>query len=225
MTHRALQSLYGKGDAVRRAPGRRSSPGTSTRPQEVYTSQPIIDGILRLWPEGIALDPCGGPRSIVPAARSYFVPGRRRGDKVTYVARAGEEDGLALPWCERTYCNMPFGLLQRWLEKAAGEPDEQILLAPVRTQRNWFLDALELADQTIWLDDVRFLGFRESFPAPLCLLYRGERDAAAAFAELGREVKLRHGRRRRRVKKKARPAAKRTYQVTASIRGEEALVA
>ena len=35
------------------------------REQTIYTPQSIIDVVLKVWPEGIALDPCSGPGSIV----------------------------------------------------------------------------------------------------------------------------------------------------------------
>ena len=56
------------------------------RKQVVYTPQAVVDVLLTLWPEGIALDPCSGPDSIVPAARSIMPP----------------DDGLAIDWPERT---------------------------------------------------------------------------------------------------------------------------
>lgn len=181
--HQALHSLYGRGNTVR------ALTGTGARPQEILTPQPVVDALALLWPEGVALDPCGAPGSLVRAERVYYVPGEPDGKRTFYVAKDGELDGLQEPWASRTYVNPPFEHLQAWLDKAAREPREQVILAPVRTHRKWFRRAMDRSDAVVWLDaSFKFAGYKQSFPAPLCILYRGDRDAGAAFKALGEET-------------------------------------
>lgn len=195
---RALHAFYGRGNTVR------ALIGTGERPQEICTPPEIIEGLLRLWPEGIQLDPCSGPDSIVPARVRYCVPKRtrtvqkkRKGTLVTvaedyYEAQPGDTDGLTLPWAPFCYVNFPFADMSAWLQKAAGEPREQVLLCPVRTSRNSYVDALERCDQVIWLHyAIRFIGYKDAFPQALSLLYRGDRDAERAFAHIGRRARIR----------------------------------
>lgn len=178
--HQALHSLYGRGNIVR------ALTGTGARPQEILTPQPVVNALATLWPEGVALDLCGAPGSLVRAERTYYVPGTLDGKRTKYVAGAGHLDGLILPWASRTYVNPPFEQLEAWLAKAATEPKEQVILAPVRTHRKWFRRAMVRSDAVVWLDaSFKFVGYEQAFPAPLCVLYRGERDVASAFAMLG----------------------------------------
>ncbi len=179
--NQALHSLYGRGNTVR------ALTGTGARPQEVLTPQCVVDALARLWPEGVALDPCGAPDALVRAEKCYWVRGVPDGKKTQYALKPGDlGDGLTLPWLERTYVNPPFEHLQEWLEKAAREPREQVILAPVRTHRRWFRKAMIRSNDVIWLDgSFKFVGYDQSFPAPLCILYRGDRDVAGAFKELG----------------------------------------
>ena len=179
--NRALHSLYGRGNTVR------ALTGTGARPQEILTPQCVVDALKVLWPEGVALDPCWAPGSLVQAERRCYVVGVQDGKRTKYVAQPTDEDGLALPWFERTYVNPPFEHLQEWLEKARAEKArEQVILAPVRTHRKWFRRAMVRSSDVIWLDaSFKFVGYEQSFPAPLCILYRGDRDVAAAFKNLG----------------------------------------
>lgn len=58
--------------------------------------------------------------------------------------------------------------------------------AEVRTHRKWFRRAMARPNDVIWLDaSFKFVGYDQSSPAPLCILYRGDRDVAAAFKNLG----------------------------------------
>jgi hypothetical protein len=129
------------------------------REQTIYTPQCILDVCTQVWPDGIALDPCCGPGSIVPAHNNY----------------GPAQDGLTLNWAPRTYVNPPYGTLDKWLAKALREPAEQIILCPVRTNRPWWVDAMCRMDAIAWLNPLTFCGFKSAFPAPLVLAYRGER--------------------------------------------------
>jgi hypothetical protein len=124
------------------------------------TPPAIIVVALSLWPEGIALDPCTAPGSIVPAIRAYTV----------------EDDGLSKPWLPRTYINPPYNDLKRWLAYGLTQPMEQLWLVPVRTHRPWFRHFLAQSTLICWLDSgLTFLGYNQPFPAPLALVYRGYR--------------------------------------------------
>lgn len=172
----ALQSLWGSGDVARDRARRNTvksmaSPGE--RPQEIYTPQSIIDVCLEVWPEGIAMDPCSGPDSIVPAT----------------IKLDGSEgkDGLKTDWAPFTYVNPPFKYLKQWLEKAENEVvrlvensqhPEIILLCPVRTHRVWYRRTLDgCRVTTVFLDPLKFHGYAQAFPAPLALHYWGSRKA------------------------------------------------
>lgn len=184
---KSLRSLYGATD---RATVRALTGTGGDRPQEILTPQPIVDALGRLWPEGIGLDPCAAPGSLVLAYEYYYVPRRLTADgKEDYTPQPGDRDGRALPWLDRTYANPIFRDLEEWLGKAQFEARrglEIAVLAPVRTHRKWYRAARRSATATVWLNaDVRFLGFAQSFPAPLSVLYWGTRDIGAAFAGLG----------------------------------------
>lgn len=134
--------------------------------QEVRTPPYVIRIVMRAFAGGIALDPCAPTR-----AQPSFEAAR-------YVREA--EDGLALPWVDRTYVNPPFGNLAPWLAKASIEGSPQcriVMLVPVRTHRRWFRSALRSADASgggiFFLDPVKFLGHSAGFPAPLCLMAWG----------------------------------------------------
>lgn len=61
------------------------------RDQVVRTPRSVVDGLLALWPEGVAYDPCGAEGSLVGAERSTSTR------------------GLLDPWPDRTYANPPYG--------------------------------------------------------------------------------------------------------------------
>lgn len=158
-----------------------------TNEQEIYTPRSVIDVCLAVWPEGIRLDPCSGPDSIVPA--EIRLQGRRvdSGRRTKHGATIWKWEGAGLrrTWCSRTYCNPPFNQLRQWLAHAVGS--EVIVLAPVRSHRGWWRDWRDAQEAYCEMDPLKFLGYASSFPAPLILGYRGERVAQfkRAAAKLG----------------------------------------
>jgi len=179
MTANALTSLWGQGHfAAQLAHANKmrtrecvDMPGL--RNPTILTPPCIIEAVLKVWPEGIALDPCaetGQGAYNVPAAQHI----------------TGETtSGLERRWPYRTYVNPPFGKLRPWLEKAA-TCDEVMVLCPVRTHRKWF--RLDQFHAVCFLNPLSFVGFKQAFPAPLCLMYRGSYPAlfARTFHDLGR---------------------------------------
>lgn len=150
---------------------------TGKREQQIYTPELLLAPIRQVWPEGIAFDPCDGPDSIVGAAN---------------VAGPGCElaNGLEVEWGERTYCNPPYADLKAWLAHAE-KFNEVMVLGPVRTHRPWFRRAaFESCDAVAWLPTIKFLGYKQSFPAPLCLLYWGDRRRKfiGAFERIGASI-------------------------------------
>ena len=134
------------------------------REQTIYTPETVLKVVLEVWPEGIELDPCTGPNSIVPATTKF----------------TEADDGLEQHWHRRTYCNPPYDALQMWLAKAmytvaVEHVEEIIVLCPVRTNRDWFRCAWKHCSSRAALNPVKFVGYKSGFPAPLCLLYWGSR--------------------------------------------------
>ncbi len=169
----ALASLYSAPHRRRaRAKTAKALVGGGERPQQIYTPQTIIDAILRVWPH-IALDPCSGPDSIVPAACRCYVSEKPDGK---FTPGPGEIDGTKLPWVDHTYANPPFRFLKQWLGKARteGAVCEVMMLAPVRPHRVWWREARESAAATAWLNPVIFRDYKSGFPVPMALLYWGE---------------------------------------------------
>lgn len=218
MADDALKSLYGAGHA---AASRAELAKTRTREcvampgarnQTVLTPQTVIDGLLALWPEGIAFDAAHGPESIVPAAEKTSTR------------------GLLDSWPHRTYANPPYGAclrnpardgaaaheheVSKAAEKAAAKaekrkprsirrPDsievaglgdwlehqlersegESVVLAPVRTHRKWFRAWLRRLGAAVFLDPLKFEGYAQAFPAPLVLGFYIGPQARIALVE------------------------------------------
>jgi hypothetical protein len=170
--HNALQTLWGSGDPERDRKRKNTaksmispSEGGVERPQEIYTPQVILDVIAEVWPEGITLDPCSGPESIVPA-------------RIRYDGSPGK-DGLEEVWYDFTYFNPPYKDLKKWMAKAVAESPannvEIIGLFPVRPHRVWWRRTAVKAAALSCLDPLCFRGYKQAFPAPLCLMYWGSR--------------------------------------------------
>jgi hypothetical protein len=134
-----------------------------TSEQEVRTPGEIIARVSEAFGGlGIALDPCAPTRS----DPSFYAE--------RYVREA--ENGLAVPWVDRTFVNPPFNDLVPWLEKAQTEAARGlriVLLVPFRSHRAWFTRALASADSVTLEPGVRFVGFPTAFPAPIALLSWG----------------------------------------------------
>lgn len=89
--------------------------------------------------------------------------------------------GLEVPWVDRTFANPPFSDLEGWLAKALAEANREdapriVVLAPWRSHREWFLDALKAGPRrpTVTFEPgVRFIGHAAKFPAPIALVAWG----------------------------------------------------
>jgi len=109
-------------------------------------------------------------------------------------------NGAAVPWLDRTFINPPFGdkgpecLLANFADFCAAFARTEVecaLLGPVRTHRKWWRrDVMQAADAIVYLDPIKFEGFAQTFPAPLCLAYKGPNSdrVPEAFASLGGTV-------------------------------------
>jgi hypothetical protein len=118
----------------------------------------------------------------------------------TIRAEFADRSGHSVPWVPRTYINPPFGdkgpecLLANFEDFCATFAHacvECAFLCPVRSHRKWWRRAvLRAADAIVFLDPLKFEGFAQSFPAPLCLAYKGPNTerVAPAFAKLGDTV-------------------------------------
>jgi hypothetical protein len=182
-----LQAFYGAREESRKNIAK-SMIGPGDRPQEIYTPLPIIIALLQVWPK-IALDPCSGPDSLVPAETKWCVPPRKEGKRTVFIAQDNEVDGLCEPWQDYTYVNPPYADLKVWLAKCKeqGQTYEVATLVPTRGHRRWFRKAALSAALVVDLDPVKFVGYKSTFPAPLCLLYWGEcaNMMTVAFEALG----------------------------------------
>jgi hypothetical protein len=136
--------------------------GGQNRPQSINTPQFLIDAIIELWPEGINLDPCSNPESIVPAKIKLF--------------EYGETSGLHAIWPTYTYANPPYENLKVWLRKLIPGA-EHLMLCPVRTNRTWWCHSAGQSTRVCWLLPFAFIGHTSTFPAPLAMLYYGSRSS------------------------------------------------
>ncbi len=192
---KVFQTLYGKSDDYARTAANATAKAHigagAQRQQEVYTPQPLVDCLLRLWPEGIALDPCSGPESIVPAERKLYGTQRstgRKGKKGEIFEWVGP--GMEEPAVPRTYYNTPYKNLKQWLAEAIipgieTSEGELVCLFPFRTQRSWIREYLSLCTAVCLLDPFEFIGFDQGAPFALALSYHGERDFKGATEGLG----------------------------------------
>jgi len=194
---KALRAFYGASDRL--SQGRVTASGApketvkaligspdTDRPQEVYTPEEIRDFLVQFW-GAIRLDPCAGPDSILQPEQAYY--GRQvetgRTKKNGQPILAWEGAGLVASWTDCTYFNPPYADLEEWLTKAvkeAADGYEIVGLVPVRPQRKWWRQAvLESACAIGWLDPVTFVGYDQSFPAPLVLVYWGPNSHTFKF--------------------------------------------
>lgn len=167
-----------KGNAMRGlATGAREGKALK-REQTVYTPQVVLDVCIGLWGQ-IMLDPCSGPNSIVPAVEAWYgeeIETGRTGKNGPITEWRGP--GLVQPWRDCVYVNPPFEVLGEWLDKSSEEyasgASEQVLLFPVRPNRQWWVDYMQTIPSAVaWLKPLPFHGQEQAFPAPLVLVYTG----------------------------------------------------
>lgn len=118
--------------------------------------------------------------------------------------RYGPHSGHRQPWPDRTYVNPPFGdrgpetilaTFRDFCATFAACQSEVALLCPVRCHRKWWRrDVLRAANAVVFLNPLKFDGFAQTFPAPLCLAYKGPAQGverlAPSFKRLGDTVIL-----------------------------------
>ena len=196
----ALSSLYGQGhvDATRT---RECVAMPGLREQTVFTPMEIVTALIALWGR-VAYDPCHGHPGAV-LTRS----GRKLGKLAKLMAdgwtreklvaeghanatasvvpaeRKTDSRGLIDPWVDATFCNPPYGELRAWLEWAMAQLVDHIMLVPVRPHRTWWRKwaATIPPEDLVYLNPVKFVGYDQAFPAPLCLA-----RANAPAGEVGR---------------------------------------
>lgn len=138
------------------------------------TPQEIVDLLLAGWPDGVDLDPCHNPDSIVGARFTY--------DE--------EQDGLAQPWDiprpgGLVYVNPPYGkALPAWADKVQAERDHSrniVVLVPARTDTRWWRTMVRGASCVVFLAGrLRFLGAPAAAPFPSALIVHGSRFSTSA---------------------------------------------
>lgn len=176
-THIDLEDYCDDPEAARKGTAlSRTATGGQERQQRRHTPQCILDRIPKVWRRGIACDPCASPDGLVDAP-------------IKFGPDFEVKDGLAVPHPRRTFGNPPWNRLKVWLAHFAEQPEEQILLIPVRTRRSWWRDFVwGKSDAVVWLDSICFDGFDHPFPGDCMLTYRGRKQVAfgRAFADMGR---------------------------------------
>lgn len=172
----ALTSMWGEDNAnaiakkrelVRTIRARECVAMPGIREQTICTPDEILDPLRAIW-RGIDMDPCAAPGRSIGAAQEIRLP----------------QDGLRVRWPDRTFVNPPYGELSRWLEPRADWQDRWCWLVPVRSQRKWWREWARSLGTLIYLNPVKFVGYKQAFPAPLCLGFT-ETNAAWAFGHLG----------------------------------------
>ena len=108
--------------------------------------------------------------------------------------------GHTVPWLPRTFINPPFGNrgpevviadFQMFCQSFERAEHETVFLCPARVQRRWLRRAVfGHADCVTFLDAIKFVGWKEAFPAPCALAYKAGstgciKRAARAFKSLG----------------------------------------
>jgi hypothetical protein len=147
----------------------------TTRPQEILTPESVVKFCHLLWGEGVRLDPCASnlPESVVKA-------------EIRYVER---DDGLQQVWLDRTYVNPPYKNLKQWMQLASQEARQGYriaMLCPVRGHRDWWHEYRDTASVEVQLKPLKFVGYDQAFPAPLCLLlWNTTEGVEAALAAAG----------------------------------------
>jgi DNA N-6-adenine-methyltransferase Dam len=126
------------------------------------TPPEIISLVHDVFEEGIDLDPCAGPHSII--ARRNIRP---------------TEDGLAVAWNGNVFVNPPFSENKHWVPKChreAASGANIILLVPARTDTNYWHEYIApSATVCFWRGRIKFVGAKHSAPFPVAFCYWGDR--------------------------------------------------
>lgn len=112
---------------------RRSGPAEedAVDKDDQHTPQWLLDLVAELWVDGIDVDPCWAPGSLVRA-------------RLTYDGSTPEQDGLAQPWRGRAvWCNPPYSRPGPWADRmaqhAASAIDaEGLMLVNTTTTTRWW---------------------------------------------------------------------------------------
>lgn len=152
------------------APVTRAAPAMFTSNSDRWFTPPDLLAKIDAFLGGIELDPC---------------PATGEGEDIA-------QDGLAIPWHGRVFCNPPYNrAVAAWIAKALGEPGitEAVFLVAARTDTDWWQAAVRgWADAVCFIDGrLRFSGSANSAPFPSALLYHGPHvgQFLSAFQHLG----------------------------------------
>lgn len=157
------------------------------REQTVLTPEFLLAPLRTVW-GGIVYDPCAAPEGPVWVACDYCKgTGTKKNGKPCCDAPHGgwyeqtvnaeiecrlPVDGLAESWIDASFCNPEFAKLKQWLFPPI-EPDARVAwLVPVRPHRKWWREWARTV-MVIYLNPFAFVGHKQSFPAPMCIGYRG----------------------------------------------------
>lgn len=198
-TNKAMRSFFG------------ARPGGQDRPQDVNTPQFLIDAILRLWPDGIELDPCSNVESRVPARHRVIGKGvwrwESKGKRVIKTKLAKQnvfisspkypvnaDGGLSIDWPDFTYANTPYDTLSQWLSKPV-PGREHLMLCPCRPNRTWYCEAIggdSCFPISCFLRPFAYDGHTQPYPTPVAIHYWGHRrkNFKAIFSVYGSIGKL-----------------------------------
>lgn len=178
----ALQSLYG-------ASALAGNVGGLDRKQETHTPEAILGPVRAALGGAIQLDPCAASEqacwfagvniTLPPAAVALeaHLAGADKKTKATIMSTL-KPFYRALPPVDvcpgfTTFVNPPFGFLELWMRWCARRGGPTIGLWPVRTHRRWWVSACKGAEVVLLDYKVVFVGHKNAFPAPLCLVSWG----------------------------------------------------
>lgn len=163
-----IESAHSLPESVQREPAHnlrftKLTPLVSSESDEYYTSQLLLDAVLKCLGE-IDLDPCCN-NHISPnvPARQYFT---------------AKQDGLAQPWSGRVFVNPPYtSTVSLWVEKLctefeSGNVTEAIALVGSQTDTQWFR-RLRCYPRCFLSGQLKFSGTENSARFPAVVFHLG----------------------------------------------------
>jgi DNA N-6-adenine-methyltransferase (Dam) len=153
---------------------------TSSKSNEHYTPNQIIEATLECFGGAITLDPCSNSHEFpnVPAQRLFTV----------------EDDGLSQDWIADTlYLNHPYSNSVTWIPKLighvkSGDIKQAIALVKSDNRTLWYADLMDACDGfCIYRGYLKFGEATSSAPFGSCIFYFGDRfeNFDRAFSDLG----------------------------------------